>query len=108
MNFNLEDVRRAKGITLEDIYESTRIGLPFLEAIESEDLAKLPGGVYNASYLKQYARAIGFDEATLLGWYYGQVQPQPAPEAPTSRWQRAHESLRDCFGHFAARHRKHA
>ena len=41
----------------------------FLLAIESGDFAQLPGGIYNTSYIRQYARHIGYEEAELLAYY---------------------------------------
>src|SRR5580692_11795222 len=61
--------RRQKGITLEAIATSTKLSLRQLEAIESGDFSRLPGGIYNTNYIKQYARAIEFDETDLLAFY---------------------------------------
>lgn len=61
--------RRRKGISLEAIVSQTKIGRRYLEAIERGEFDKLPGGVYNLSYLRQYARAIQFDEEELVGFY---------------------------------------
>ncbi len=61
--------RQKKGITLEDIAASTKLSLRQLEAIETGDFKKLPGGIYNTNYIKQYARAIGFVEDDLLAYY---------------------------------------
>src|SRR5438128_2528094 len=61
--------RRTKGISLEDIADRTKISLRFLRAIEAEDFGQLPGGIFNTSYLRQYAAAIGFDESELLAHY---------------------------------------
>ncbi len=66
---NLAGIRQRKGISLEDIAHTTKIGMHYLQAIEREEFRKLPGGVYNCSYLKQYARAIDIQEAELLGYY---------------------------------------
>jgi cytoskeletal protein RodZ len=97
-NSDLADHRRAKGITLGTIESSTRIGRHFLEAIEAEDFSRLPGGVYNVSYLRQYAKASGFDESVLLRRYYEQVEPPQLPEPVPSVWSlrglRAFEPLR--------------
>src|SRR5215467_3373885 len=62
-------IRRNRGITLEQISESTKISVRSLEAIERGDFGKLPGGIYNTSYIKQYARAIDYDESALLAVY---------------------------------------
>ncbi len=32
-------------------------------------LNRLPGGIYNTNYIRQYAQAIGFDETDLLAYY---------------------------------------
>ena len=58
----LSTIRRNRGISLEQIAESTKIGIRSLEAIEQGDFRKLPGGIYNTSYIRQYARAIDYDE----------------------------------------------
>jgi cytoskeletal protein RodZ len=61
--------RMRNGITLEQIAESTKISIGFLRAVESEEYAKLPGGIYDRSYLRQYAAAVGSDEDELLARY---------------------------------------
>ena len=62
--------RTDRGITLEAIAASTKLSMRMLEAIEAGDFTRLPGGIYNTNYLKQYASAIGFDEANLLAFYH--------------------------------------
>ena len=61
--------RLRKGIRLAAIASATKLSITQLEAIECGDFRKLPGGIYTTSYIRQYARAIEFDEAELLGWY---------------------------------------
>src|SRR5947209_398072 len=65
----LSTIRRNRGISLEQIAQSTKISVRSLEAIERGDFGKLPGGIYNTSYIKQYARAIDYDEGALLAVY---------------------------------------
>jgi cytoskeletal protein RodZ len=65
----LPTIRRNRGISLEQISQSTKISVRCLEAIEQGEFAKLPGGIYNTSYIKQYARAIDYDESALLAVY---------------------------------------
>ena len=72
---DLSKLRRTKGISLEEIAERTKISLRFLHAIEAEEFDKLPGGIFNTSYLRQYAAAVGFDEAMLLAHYDGKIHP---------------------------------
>ena len=66
---NLAALRHQKGISLHHIAEATKIGVRYLEAIEHGQFAKLPGGIYNISYIRQYARAIQVNEADILDCY---------------------------------------
>ena len=79
--------RQRKGISLEAIAASTKLSTRQLDAIEAGDFERLPGGVYNTNYIKQYARAIGFDETSLLA-YYNEISHPPAEYAapPGSTW----------------------
>ena len=61
--------RTDRGISLESIAASTKLGLRTLQAIEAGDFKSLPGGIYNTNYIRQYAKAIEFDEASLLAFY---------------------------------------
>ena len=76
---DLSKSRRIKGISLEEIAERTKISLRFLLAIEAEEFEKLPGGIFNTSYLRQYAAAVGYDEAELLACYSRVIQGGAAP-----------------------------
>ena len=66
---NLAALRRQKGISLCHIADSTKIGVRYLEAIERGQFSKLPGGIYNVSYIRQYARAINVNEVELVERY---------------------------------------
>jgi cytoskeletal protein RodZ len=69
----LTTIRRNRGISLEQIAESTKISIRSLQAIEQGDFRKLPGGIYNTSYIRQYARAIEYDECALIAFYKGEM-----------------------------------
>src|SRR5437764_10511218 len=65
----LATIRRNRGISLQQIADSTKISIRSLEAIERGEFRKLPGGIYNTSYIKQYAHAIDYDEREILRAY---------------------------------------
>jgi cytoskeletal protein RodZ len=65
----LRRAREARGVTLREISEQTRITMRHLEAIESDDYKHLPGGIFNKSFIKAYARHVGFDEQRALELY---------------------------------------
>lgn len=80
---NLEQLRRQQGVSLHDIAASTKISMLFLEAIERQQFGKLPGGVFNRSYLRQYAAAARIPESQLLSLYDAwesaqHLTPEPA------------------------------
>lgn len=80
---SLASARERIGITLEEVAQSTRIAPHYLCAIEAEEFAKLPAGVYATSYIRQYARAIGYSETALLDHYRARTKEgtEEEPEA---------------------------
>jgi cytoskeleton protein RodZ len=67
-----EELRRAResrGVSLREVSEHTRITMRHLEAIEADDFKELPGGIFNRSFVKSYARDIRFDERRALELY---------------------------------------
>jgi len=61
--------REARGIALRDISEQTRISMRYLEAIESDDYKRLPGGIFNRSFIRAYAKFVGVDEDQAIDDY---------------------------------------
>lgn len=77
----LEDVRKRRGVSLEQISDRTKISTRFLRAIETEEFEKLPGGVFNTNYIRQYASAIGVAEEKLIAQYAAFEQSRQQAEA---------------------------
>ena len=73
----LASIRRNRGLSLEQISQTTKISVRALQAIEEGEFKKLPGGIYNTSYIRQYARAIEFDESEILAYYHSRTDVQP-------------------------------
>jgi cytoskeleton protein RodZ len=70
--------REARGISLREISEQTRISTRYLEAIEADDYKRLPGGIFNKSFIKAYAKHIGYDEKEALEAYMRTARDQGA------------------------------
>jgi len=81
--------REARGISLREISEQTRISMRYLEAIEANDYKRLPGGIFNRSFIKAYAKYIGYDEKEALEAYARTVREQgeTPDELPTTPHQ---------------------
>ena len=65
----LKREREKKGITLDDISLSTKIGTRLLRALEDEHFDQLPGGIFNKGFVRAYARHLGLDEDQTISDY---------------------------------------
>jgi len=72
--------REMRGITLNEITESTKISRRHLEALEKEHFDQLPGGVFNKGFVRAYARFLGIDEDQAVADYSTASNEQPEPE----------------------------
>jgi cytoskeleton protein RodZ len=73
-SWSVASIRKISGITLEEIARNTKLRVTTLKAIEDANFDLLPGGIYNISYIRQYARAIGADEGSLVRLYQALCQ----------------------------------
>lgn len=63
---SLKEARSYRGLTLEEIGKKLQISPRYLEALEENDRASLPPGLYYKSYLKKYARFLNIDYRALV------------------------------------------
>ena len=71
---DVKALREAKGLSLRDIYERTRISVVNLDAIENRQYHLLPAPVYARTFIKNYALTVGADSKILLGSYEQYLQ----------------------------------
>jgi cytoskeletal protein RodZ len=83
---------------VEQIAQSTLIAPDYLRAIEAEEFAKLPSGVYATSYIRQYARAIGYSETALLDQYHARTEEETVPIDAGQRAPRLNTRLGEALG----------
>jgi len=57
----LRQARERRGISLRQIAASTKISPAALEALERNDISKLPGGIFSRAFVKSYAVEVGLD-----------------------------------------------
>ncbi len=65
----LRQAREARGITLSEVAEQTRISPLYIESIENDDYRSLPGGIFNKGFVKSFAKYVGIDEQEALQDY---------------------------------------
>lgn len=62
----------------------------YLEAIETEDYRRLPGGIFNRSFIRAYAKFVGYDEDQAIEEYSSTMREHgQSDDAP----QKHHKSL---------------
>ncbi len=82
----LRRAREARNLSLRDISDQTRISRRYLEAIELDDYKHLPGGIFNRSFVKAFAKLVGLNEAEAVRAYDRTARAQGEPEeVATSR-----------------------
>ena len=79
----LKSAREAKGLTLAQISDITRIIENHLEAIERGDIAILPQA-YVRAFIREYADTVGLDPAEIMRKYDAMLTGAPASPAPTT------------------------
>lgn len=68
--------REERGISLREISDQTRISVRYLEHIEASDYKRLPGGIFNRSFVKAYAKSVGYDEKLAVEGYTRYMRDQ--------------------------------
>jgi len=65
----LKRERELREVSMDELTKATRISARFVQALENEDWAKLPGGVFGHGFVRTIARYLGLNEEALLGEY---------------------------------------
>ena len=79
--------REMRGISLDEIVATTKIGTRLLRALENEQFDLLPGGIFNKSYVRAYAKCVGIDEDEAVAAYM-----EAASETPPDTRVIAHQA----------------
>lgn len=69
----LRTAREEKQLTLDKVFEATRIRVTYLRALELDDLSSMPSPVQARGYLRNYAEYLGLDLDQLLDDVRSQV-----------------------------------
>ena len=62
----LKTAREEQRLTLDKVFESTRIRIQYLQALEEDDVSVMPSPVQARGYLRNYAEFLGLDVTKLL------------------------------------------
>jgi cytoskeleton protein RodZ len=80
---DLKTVRETRGLSLQEIFETTRVSLENLTAVENGDFHRLPPPVYARNFIRKYTQAVGVDEKPILGRYEKYLESIKPPQEGT-------------------------
>jgi cytoskeletal protein RodZ len=81
----LQRERELRGVSLREIADGTKISIRFLQALEEDRVAALPGGLFPRAFVKQYALFLGLDADRTVADFvasHGELAPERKPVAP--------------------------
>src|SRR3979490_1734685 len=90
----LREARECRGLSLRQIASATKISMITLEALEKNDIARLPGGIFSRAFVRSYALEVGLDAEETIHEFMGQF-PQDSVTAghPTTRQVEDHVAV---------------
>jgi cytoskeleton protein RodZ len=68
----LREARERKGVSLRQIANKTKISVAALEALERNDVSRLPGGIFSRAFVRSYAAEVGLDPETTIQEFIAQ------------------------------------
>jgi cytoskeleton protein RodZ len=68
----LREARERRGVSLRDISSSTKISVSVLEALERNDISRLPGGIFGRAFVRSFAKEVGLDPETAIQEFIAQ------------------------------------
>jgi cytoskeleton protein RodZ len=77
----LRQARERRGISLRQIAASTKISAAALEALERNDISKLPGGIFSRAFVRSYAVEVGLDPDDTVREFLDRFNQETAPTA---------------------------
>ena len=62
----MRHLREERGVSLRQIADATKISVNALEALERNDISRLPGGIFSRAFVRAYANEVGLDPETTV------------------------------------------
>jgi cytoskeletal protein RodZ len=91
----LREARERRGVTLRQIANSTKLSVSQLEALERNDIGRLPGGIFSRGIVRSYAAEVGLDPEKTIQDFIAHFAHDEGVTAghPTSEQNEDNESL---------------
>jgi cytoskeleton protein RodZ len=82
----LREARERAGIALRDVAAATKISVPALDALERNDIGRLPGGIFVRAFVRAYAKHVGLDPEDTVRRFVARF-PDAAVEDSPARFE---------------------
>src|SRR5437763_1440622 len=90
----LREARERRGLSLRQIANATKISMMTLEALERNDMKRLPGGIFTRAFVRSYALEVGLDPDQAIEEFMGQLPHDAVTQGhPTTIQIEDHESV---------------
>lgn len=98
----LRQARERRGVSLRQIAASTKISVGALEALERNDVSRLPGGIFSRAFVRSYAIEVGLDPdetvREFLERFHSESSPVATPAVPVPDEESSFESQQRMAG----------
>ena len=85
----MKRLREERGVSLRQIADATKLSVSALEALERNDISRLPGGIFSRGFVRSYAIEVGLDPEQTVRDFIGQFPHDSvtigSPHAPQER-----------------------
>src|SRR5215510_10582201 len=90
----LREARERKGVSLRQIANATKISVAALEALERDDISRLPGGIFSRAFVRSYAVEVGLEPEETIRDFIAQFPSDSVTAGhPTSEQIEDNEAL---------------
>jgi len=89
----LRDARERKGLSLRQIANATKISVGMLDALERNDIKRLPGGIFSRAFVRAFANEVGLDPEKTTQEFIAQFGDDSVATGPASTQIEDNEAL---------------
>jgi cytoskeleton protein RodZ len=76
--------RERRGVSLRQVAATTKISVAALEALERNDISRLPGGIFSRAFVRSYAVEVGLNPDETVREFVEAFQDGAGPAAPAT------------------------
>jgi cytoskeleton protein RodZ len=90
----LRAARERRGVSLRQISAATKISVSALEALERNEISKLPGGIFSRAFVRSYAAEVGLDPDEAIQDFLAQLpRDVPVPHRAPAESAEDHDAI---------------